>query len=280
MEHAQGAAGILGSGVISESSQPQEWERRISEKSEQLYRSRLVRWFFLLWTYVGNLALLGLAAAAFALVEDVPSWGVVLLVLVPLGSIAGSATLLYRQHFAVRAVEAELRELRRAYSEHLLEEFASGDVFASHKRYRTLLPEVIAEYRVESTKQLRRYNLVQVLVIAGSIGSAAATVAALSSVEARWVAVVLSTLVAVAAAFAGHAKYRERSASLQRTADSLEREYQSVELRVGRYRRFGDEREAYAEFADQVEALRAEESEAATAVGANSIAANSRLIGP
>lgn len=280
MESAQAAAGILGGGVISESSQPQEWERRISEKSEQLYRARLVRWFFLLWTYLGNLALLGLAGCAFALVADIPGWGLALLVLGPIGSVVGSATLLYRQHFSVRAVEAELRELRRAYSEHLLEEFASGDVFASHKRYRTLLPEVIAEYRVESTKQLRRYNLLQVLVIAGSIGTAASTVAALTNVEARWVAVVLSILVAVTAAVAGYAKYRERSASLQRTADSLEREYQSVELRVGRYRRFGDEREAYAEFADQVEALRAEESEAATAVGAHSLATNSRLIGP
>lgn len=280
MERAQATAGILGSGVISESSQPQEWERRIGEKSEQLYRARLLRWFLLLWNYAGNLLLVGLAAAAFALVEGIPGWGLAALVLVPLGSVVASATLLYRQHFSVRAVEAELRELRRAYSEHLLEEFASGDVFASHKRYRTLLPEVIGEYRVESSKQLRRHNALQVLVIAGSIGTAASTVAALSSVESRWAAVVLSTLVAVAAAFAGHAKHRERSASLQRTADSLEREYQSVELRVGRYRRFGDEREAYAEFADQVEALRAEESEAATAVGASSVTANSRLIGP
>lgn len=280
MESAQAAAGILGSGVISDGSQPQEWERRISAKSERLYRVRLLRWFFLLWNYLGNLLLVGLAVSAFVLLADIPAWGLALLVLVPVASIVTSAMLLYRQHFTVRAVEAELRELRRAYSEHLLEEFASGDVFASHKRYRTLLPEVIAEYRVESHKQLRRYNALQVLVIAGSIGTAASTVAALSSVESRWAAVALSTLVAVAAAFTGHAKYRERSASLQRTADSLEREYQSVELRVGRYRRFGDEREAYAEFADQVEALRAEENEAAAAVGSGSVATNSRLIGP
>lgn len=280
MESAQAAAGILGSGVIADGSQPQEWERRISAKSERLYRARLLRWFFLLWNYLGNLLLVGLAVSAFVLLADIPAWGLALLVLVPVASIVTSAMLLYRQHFTVRAVEAELRELRRAYSEHLLEEFASGDVFASHKRYRTLLPEVIAEYRVESHKQLRRYNALQVLVIAGSIGTAASTVAALSSVESRWAAVALSTLVAVAAAFTGHAKYRERSASLQRTADSLEREYQSVELRVGRYRRFGDEREAYAEFADQVEALRAEENEAAAAVGSGSVATNSRLIGP
>lgn len=280
MESAQAAAGILGSGVISDGSQPQEWERRISAKSERLYRVRLLRWFFLLWNYLGNLLLVGLAVSAFVLLADIPAWGLALLVLVPVASIVTSAMLLYRQHFTVRAVEAELRELRRAYSEHLLEEFASGDVFASHKRYRTLLPEVIAEYRVESHKQLRRYNALQVLVIAGSIGTAASTVAALSSVESRWAAVALSTLVAVAAAFTGHAKYRERSASLQRTADSLEREYQSVELRVGRYRRFGDDREAYAEFADQVEALRAEENEAAAAVGSGSVATNSRLIGP
>lgn len=279
MESAQATPGILGGGVISESSQPHEWERRIGAKSERLYRVRLARWFFLLWNYAGNLVLVGLAVSCLVVLDSPPSWLLVLMVLVPLGSIAASVTLFYRQHFKVRAVESELRELRRAYSEHLLEEFASGDVFASHKRYRTQLPEVIAEYRIESNKHLRRYNALQCVIIVGSIVTAPSTVAAVSNVDARWVAVALSTLVAVAAAYTGYAKYRERSASLQRTADSLEREYQSVELRVGRYRRFGDEREAYAEFADQVEALRAEESEAATTVGAGSIPAISRMIG-
>ena len=118
MESAQAAAGILGSGVISDGSQPQEWERRISAKSERLYRVRLLRWFFLLWNYLGNLLLVGLAVSAFVLLADIPAWGLALLVLVPVASIVTSAMLLYRQHFTVRAVEAELRELRRADSEH------------------------------------------------------------------------------------------------------------------------------------------------------------------
>lgn len=279
MNSAQATTGILGEGVLSESSPAHEWERRIAEKSEELYRVKLTRRFFLVWNYPGNLLLILLAVLYFVVGDSASLWMKALAVLVLLGSIAASARLTYVQHFKVRAVQARLRELRRAYSEHLLEEFAAGDVFASHKRYRTQLPEVIAEYRAEARRNLRRNNVLQCVVILGSIVTSAATVASLSSAGARWLAVVASLVVAVAAAFGGYAKYRERSASLHRIADSLDREYQSVELRVGRYRRFGDEREAYAEFADQVEALRAEEGEAATSVGSNPVHAPTPVSG-
>jgi uncharacterized protein HemX len=71
-------------------------------------------------------------------------------------------------------------------------------------------------------------------------------------------AVLLSLFVALAAAIAGYTRYRDQSSVYQQTADALEREYESVELRVGRYRRFATEREAYAEFAESVETLRSE----------------------
>ena len=279
MNSAQATTGILGEGVLSETSPSYEWERRIAEKSEELYRVKLTRRFFLAWNYPGNLFLILLAAMYFVVAEPTSLWLKLLAVFVPLASIVLSARLTYWQHFKVRAVQSRLRELRRAFSEHLLDEFAAGDVFASHKRYRTQLPEVIAEYRAEARRNLRRNNLMQCVVIVGSIVTSAATVASLSFADARWLAVAGSLLVAITASYGGYAKYRERSASLHRTADSLDREYQSVELRVGRYRRFGDEREAYAEFADQVEALRAEEGEAATTVGSNPVNAPTPVTG-
>ena len=92
------------------------------------------------------------------------------------------------------------------------------------------------------------------------IAAVAATVSAMSMAVSslHGFAVLLSLFVALAAAIAGYTRYRDQSSVYQQTADALEREYESVELRVGRYRRFATEREAYAEFAESVETLRSE----------------------
>lgn len=155
-------------------------------------------------------------------------------------------------------MDSELRALEHADREHLLEELGSGDLLGAHKRYRAQLPELIERYRDEARRDRLKDNALQAVVIGGSIFAATATATAMSVVDVRWVAGALSLLVAVAAAFSGYAKYRDRSVACQQAADALEREYESVELRVGRYRRFSEEHEAYAEFADAVDALRAE----------------------
>jgi uncharacterized protein DUF4231 len=250
------AAGIVGGGVLAGDRQPRDWERRIAEQSEQHYRVRMVQRLLLAWAVPGNLLLIGAAAIALALWASALLAGIVFVLAV--ASIAVSGRFLYQQHFKVRAVESELRSLEYAYREYLLEELGSGDLLGTHKRYRAQLPELIERYRVEASRDRRKDNLLQTVVIGGSTVAATATAIAMSVVDVRWVAVGLSLLVAVSAACAGYAKYRDRSVAYQQTADALEREYESVELRVGRYRRFNGEREAYAEFADAVEALRAE----------------------
>ncbi|GAB3296634.1 DUF4231 domain-containing protein [Parasphingorhabdus pacifica] len=259
MERLDAATGIIGGGLISGGSQPQDWERRIGERSEQLYRARLIQRLFLVWAYPGNLVLVGLAVAAMVLFG--PSISLVaVLAVVSIGSMAVSARFVYQQHFRVRSVETELRELERAHREYLLEELSTGDLLGTHKRYRAQLPEVVDVYRAEARQYRWKDNLLQSVVIAGSIMTASVTAISVSVVDFRWGSAAASLVVAISAAYAGYAKYRERSAGLQQTADALEREYQSVELRAGRYRRFGDERAAYAEFADTVEAVRAEQA--------------------
>jgi hypothetical protein len=259
MERLDAGTGIVGGGLITDSSHPQDWERRIGERSEQLYRARLVQRFFLAWAYLGNLVLVAAAVLCYVLFGPLAPWVPAVVVVVPILSIVASARFVYRQHFRVRAVDSELREFERAYREYLLEDLGT-DLLGAHKRYRAQLPDVIGGYRLEARRHRRKHNALQSVIIAGSIVTSAATAASVSTVDARGIAVVASLLVAVAAAFAGYAKHRERSASLQQAADALEREYEAVELRVGKYRRFGDEREAYAEFADQVEALRKEQA--------------------
>ncbi|GAA2791352.1 DUF4231 domain-containing protein [Saccharopolyspora taberi] len=252
------AAGIIGGGVISENPRAQDWERRIAERSEQLYRARLVRRFLLIWVYPVNVLLAVLAISGFVLYG--PSSVTAAAAVVVLASIAVSARLGYVQHFKVRAMEFDLRALEQGHREHLLEEFGSGDLLGVRKHYRAHLPDVIDRYRAEARRHRRRDGLLQSVVVAGSIVAACVTAISMSIVDARWGAVLLSLAVALSAAFAGHARFAERGVLLQRTADSLEREYESVELRVGRYRRLSGEDEAYAEFADTVESLRADQA--------------------
>ena len=247
-------AGIVGGGVVA--APPQDWERRIAERSERLYRARVVRRLLILWVLPGNALLAALSAVALAL------WSYPLIAAVAcallIASIATSGKLLYGQHFKVRSVESELRALEFAQREQLLEELESGDPLVAHKRYRAQLPEIIDRYRVEARHDRWKDNLLQSVVIGGSIIAATTTAMSVAVADVRWFSAVLCLVVALSAAFAGYAQYRERSAVLRQTADGLEREYESVELRAGRYRRFDSERDAYAEFADAVEALRAE----------------------
>ena len=254
------AAGIIGGGVISESPRVQDWERRIVERSEKLYRARVLKRFLLIWAYPLNVLLAALAISGFVLsgLSSLPAAAAAVVVVV--ASVAVSGRLGYLQHFKVRAMEFDLRALEQEHREHLLEEFGSGDLLGIRKHYRAHLPDVIARYREEARRHRRKDGLLQGIVVAGSIVAACVTAISMSIVDARWGAVLVSLVVALAAAFAGHARFSERGVLLQQTADSLEREYESVELRVGRYRRIADEGEAYAEFADTVETLRSDQA--------------------
>lgn len=257
MERAETTMGIIGSGVISDDA-ADDLEERIAEQGDAIYRSRLVQRLLVWWACVGTLVLAGAAALCFALAPA--SWLLVLAVAIPVLSLLVAVRLIYRQHFVVRAAQRGLRDAHRAYQEHLLDDLAPNDVLATHKRYRAQLPDMIGEYRTESRRQRRRYNALMTLVVAGSIATAATAALSMSVADIRWLCVLVSLVVAVAAFVAAYGKYRERSMSLQVTGDALEREYRCVELRVGRYRRFSDERDAYEEFAHEVELLRDEQA--------------------
>ncbi|MDR7301703.1 DUF4231 domain-containing protein [Haloactinomyces albus] len=267
MGSAEATTGIIGGGVISGDSHPDDVQLRLGERSEQLHRARLVQRFLVLWAFPGNIVLFAASLGCFTALAEPPFWLLALAVVVPIGSVVVSARVLYRQHFAVRALGAQLRELHRAHREQLLEDVGAGDLLAAQKRYRLLLPETVEQYRAEARRHRRAHNALQGLIIGGSIAASVTVAASVSLATARWPAVGMSLLVALAAAFAGYSRYRERGINLQQTADALEREYHSVELRAGKYRRFEDERAAYAEFAHEVEALREEHAKRQQQVG-------------
>ncbi|MEV4733591.1 SLATT domain-containing protein [Saccharopolyspora sp. NPDC049426] len=249
-------AGIVGGGVLAEDRRQGDWERRIAQRSEELYRERIVQRLLLVWAVPGNLLLAAVGATLLALSTSVVPAAVTFVIATASAGVA--AVYVYRQHFKVRAVDTDLRALEGAHRDMLLDELGTGDLLDAHRRYRAQLPELIERYRHEARSDRWKDSALQAVVIGGSIVAATATAIAAAVPELRWFAIGLSLLVAVSAAYAGYTKHRDRAASWQETADALEREYESVELRVGRYRRFGSEREAYAEFAEAVEALRAE----------------------
>lgn len=248
--------GIVGGGLLTEEVPMQDWERRIADRSERLYRARLQRRFLLLWLYPGNLGLLAMMAVGAAAMWPSLMW-VGIAVVAVVASLAVSARWTYQQHLRVRTIRTELRALENAQREQQLADLESDNLLGTQKRYRARLPELVAEYRAAAREDRRKDGVLQTLVIGGSIVAATTSAVSMSLSGTHWVAVLLSLLVAVSAALAGYAQFRERATTWQRTADALEREYEAVELRVGRYRRFGDERDAYAEFADAVLALRA-----------------------
>ncbi|RCW40187.1 uncharacterized protein DUF4231 [Halopolyspora algeriensis] len=267
MGSAEASTGIIGGGVISGESHPDDIQLRLGERTEQLHRAKLLQRFLLMWAFPGNVVLFAASLGCFTVLPEPPFWLLVSAVVVPIGSVVVSARMLYRRHFTIRALETQLRELHRAHREQLLEDLGAGDLLAAQKRYRLFLPETVEQYRIEARRHRRAYNALQAVIIGGSIIASVIVAASVSFPNARWPAVGMSLLVAVTAAFAGYSRYRERGINLQQTADALEREYHSVELRVGKYRRFEDERAAYTEFAHEVEALREEHAKRQQQVG-------------
>lgn len=195
----------------------------------------------------------------------IQGWENLLAVLV-VASLAVSPVLIYRQYRTIRKIRVTIRKIhivyRRVKSERGYPGSSSDDVdkvLAEQKRYRDELPEVISQYRDEANKYRKVHNRLQSVIIIGSVLTSAVTTASVSFAEVRWVAVGISAVVGLAAGFTGYFKYRERSFNLQQTADAIEREVESVELRVGKYANM-DERKAYMNFASTVESLRDEQN--------------------
>jgi hypothetical protein len=249
-----------------ESLKPHHVRSRIID-AEEIHRHRdLWRRIFVTWATLGNAA--GLAALVVAVLlgsswvaEHISEWTVVLVV-----SVALSVMFSCVQHRRVRKMKILVRKLylvlRRVngdVSAHDSRRDEDSLVLAEQKRYRDELPEVVIQYRDEANKYRRLHNRLQSVIIVGSVLTSGVTTASVSFNQVRWVAVVVSAVVGLAAGFTGYFKYRERSFNLQQTADAIEREIESVGLRVGRYAGM-PEPAAYMTFANVVESLRDEQN--------------------
>ncbi|MFF2627859.1 DUF4231 domain-containing protein [Kitasatospora griseola] len=125
--------------------------------------------------------------------------------------------------------------------------------------YLEAVPSLIEQYRVEQKHYRRIHNLLQSVLIIGSL--ATSTLAALgdSIPGNRWATVGVSFSVGIAAGFTGYFKFRERSFHLQQTADSIEEELVAVELKISRYKSIANDGDALADFTDRVESMKNEQ---------------------
>lgn len=126
------------------------------------------------------------------------------------------------------------------------------------RHYREDAPTLIEQYRQFAKRNRRIHNILQGVIIVGSIVTTSLTSAGIRAETFRWAAVATSIAVGISAGFTGYFKFRERSFNQQQTADSIEKELNAATLGIERYSG-KDEEKSLTEFAERVEALREEQ---------------------
>ena len=155
-------------------------------------------------------------------------------------------------HAAGRKVDLELAIERKRLSA------ASINLPTEIRRhiYRDAVPSAIEQYRSDGLRYRRVHNFFQSVIIIGSLATSTAASLAETPAPYKWITVGTSFSVGLAAGFTGYFKFRERSFYLQQTADSIEEEYDAVNLKVGRYKGSVDDKTALLEFTERVETLK------------------------
>jgi hypothetical protein len=129
--------------------------------------------------------------------------------------------------------------------------------------YRDDTYEDVAKFRVESARWRRVNNLLQGILIVGSLGATIASSTSGQIPDVRWVTVGITFAVGVASGFMGYFKYKERSFYLQETADSIESEWEAADVGIGHYAKCNDSEEGEKErlelFVAEVHRLKSEQ---------------------
>lgn len=137
-----------------------------------------------------------------------------------------------------------------------------ADDLQSLRIYRVNAQVDIDQYQGTARKNRRTANILQWLIIVGSVLAASTTSASAASLVGtnwfRWVAAGMSLVVAVASAGAGFFKFRERGSNQQQTADAIRKHHQAIMLGIGDYAE-GEEIEKLRKFARNVEELKDEQ---------------------
>jgi hypothetical protein len=117
----------------------------------------------------------------------------------------------------------------------------------------------VQSLRVDSKKYRAVNNALQGVLIIGSLAATGVAGLAGEMPQMRWVTGGLTFAVGVSSGFLGYFKYKERSFYLQQTADSIESEWEALEIGVGRYKGIDDEDAALEAFSEEVHRLKSEQ---------------------
>ncbi|MEV5541790.1 SLATT domain-containing protein [Saccharopolyspora shandongensis] len=161
--------------------------------------------------------------------------------------------------FRLSEGDLELRLARQRDTRKLL--IASAEVSTKVRRitYKEDAYNDVDQLRGESKGYRRVNNLLQGVIIIGSLAATGTAGISADTGVLRWVTFGVTFAVGISSGFMGYFKYKERSFYLQQTADAIEQEWEAVEIGVGRYKRIDDEEEALAEFVEEVHRLKSEQ---------------------
>ncbi|MEV0057987.1 DUF4231 domain-containing protein [Saccharopolyspora shandongensis] len=114
----------------------------------------------------------------------------------------------------------------------------------------------VEKLRVESRRNRRANNVLQIVIIAGSLFSTSLSSLSQSIDPVQLAAIGCSLAVGISAGLTGYFKFKDRSFYAQQTADAIEHEVDAVKLGIGRY---ADTEKATLKFTEEVHRLRLEQ---------------------
>lgn len=154
----------------------------------------------------------------------------------------------------VGQLEIELRRVRDKKKKKIADE-DEEDADSRRKAYREDAVFYVEELRKESDFYRKVSNIVQGVVIVGSLVGSFAAASSFFVREYSWFVAANSLAIGIASGFAGYWKYKERSFYSQQTADLVEHEIESFDLEVGRYED-GEEEKNILAFSKEILRLR------------------------
>lgn len=152
---------------------------------------------------------------------------------------------------------AQLRDERKVIAAD-----AELDIKVRRVAYRDSAYDDIRSLRGESSYYRRVNNVLQGILIVGSLAATGASAIIGQFPPVRWVTLGVTFAVGIASGFMGYFKYKERGFYLQQTADAIETEWEALEAGVGRYKDIdgeGAEEKMLALFSDKVHRLKSEQ---------------------
>jgi len=152
---------------------------------------------------------------------------------------------------------AQLRDERKVIAAD-----AELDIKVRRVAYRDSAYDDIRILRDESSRYRRVNNILQAVLIVGSLAATGASAVIGQYPSVRWVTLGITFTVGMASGFMGYFKYKERSFYLQQTGDAIESEWEALEAGVGRYKDTNGpeaEEKMLALFSDKIHRLKSEQ---------------------